>query len=361
MLVDPRADLPGRLRPAAAHLADPAAPAPPPAGRHLAARGCESRWSCCCSSRWSIRWVGPSSGTVLGRKGMAAHLLGPTALGLCLLARVRDLLPAARCAGPVRSRRRCGILSPVTSGRSGGTVQQLRAPRHGDARGRGVLGAGVVPALTAAPAGAAPPAPAPCVGAVLGAAREHQLADPAAGQDQDDVRRAALRPRPLRHSDRDDRHAPRGGPQGRLLLQCRIVRELALRRGSVPGRGEGRIATAGPASSGSTSAASTCSCRSWKSRLDLCQQRGFDTVDPDNMDGYTNATGFPLTAADQLAYNASIANAAHARGLTVALKNDLDQIPQLVELLRLGAQRAVLRSTRSAGCSRRSAPPARRS
>jgi hypothetical protein len=67
-----------------------------------------------------------------------------------------------------------------------------------------------------------------------------------------------------------------------------------------------------------------------EARLDLCKQRGFDTVDPDNVDGYTNATGFPLTAADQLAYNASIANAAHARGLTVALKNDLDQIPQLV-------------------------------
>lgn len=65
-------------------------------------------------------------------------------------------------------------------------------------------------------------------------------------------------------------------------------------------------------------------------RLDLCKARGFDTVDPDNVDGYTNTTGFPLTSADQLTYNASIANAAHARGLTVALKNDLSQIPQLL-------------------------------
>jgi hypothetical protein len=67
-----------------------------------------------------------------------------------------------------------------------------------------------------------------------------------------------------------------------------------------------------------------------EARLNLCKQKGFDTVDPDNVDGYTNSTGFPLTAADQLGYNAAIANAAHARGLTVALKNDLDQIPQLV-------------------------------
>ncbi|MGZ4691612.1 MAG: endo alpha-1,4 polygalactosaminidase [Acidimicrobiia bacterium] len=65
-------------------------------------------------------------------------------------------------------------------------------------------------------------------------------------------------------------------------------------------------------------------------RLDLCRQKGFDSVDADNMDGYTNTTGFPLTAGDQLAYNATIANAAHARGLTIALKNDLEQIPQLV-------------------------------
>jgi hypothetical protein len=67
-----------------------------------------------------------------------------------------------------------------------------------------------------------------------------------------------------------------------------------------------------------------------ESRLDLCKQKGFDTVDPDNMDAYTNTTGFPLTAADQLTYNATIANAAHARGLTVALKNDLNQTQQLV-------------------------------
>lgn len=65
-------------------------------------------------------------------------------------------------------------------------------------------------------------------------------------------------------------------------------------------------------------------------RLDLCRQKGFDSVDADNMDGYTNTTDFPLTATDQLACNATIANAAHARGLTIALKNDLDQIPQLV-------------------------------
>jgi hypothetical protein len=48
------------------------------------------------------------------------------------------------------------------------------------------------------------------------------------------------------------------------------------------------------------------------------------------VDGYTNDTGFPLTAADQLTYNTMLAQLAHQRGLSIGLKNDLDQIPQLV-------------------------------
>jgi hypothetical protein len=45
--------------------------------------------------------------------------------------------------------------------------------------------------------------------------------------------------------------------------------------------------------------------------------------------GYTNRTGFPLTAADQLFTNASLGNLAHAYGLTVALKNDVEQLAEL--------------------------------
>ncbi len=66
-------------------------------------------------------------------------------------------------------------------------------------------------------------------------------------------------------------------------------------------------------------------------RFDLASQKGCDGVDPDNVDGYSNNTGLSLTAADQLDYNRFIADEAHARGLAVGLKNDLDQIPQLVD------------------------------
>lgn len=66
-------------------------------------------------------------------------------------------------------------------------------------------------------------------------------------------------------------------------------------------------------------------------RLDQCLQKGFDGVEPDNLDGSTNQTGFPLTYEDQLTFNRWVADAAHARGLAVGLKNDPDQVVDLVD------------------------------
>ena len=65
-------------------------------------------------------------------------------------------------------------------------------------------------------------------------------------------------------------------------------------------------------------------------RIDLCRAKGFDAVDPDNLDGYLQETGFPITADDQLRFNRTISRLAHDRGLGVGLKNDVDQIPELV-------------------------------
>jgi hypothetical protein len=66
-----------------------------------------------------------------------------------------------------------------------------------------------------------------------------------------------------------------------------------------------------------------------KRRLDLAAARGCDAVEPDNVDGYRNDSGFDLTAADQLDYNRFIAAEAHARALSVGLKNDIDQLDDL--------------------------------
>jgi hypothetical protein len=68
-----------------------------------------------------------------------------------------------------------------------------------------------------------------------------------------------------------------------------------------------------------------------KNRLDVAVEKGCDGVEPDNVDGYVNNTGFALTYQDQLAYNKWLAEEAHTRGLTVGLKNDLEQIPDLVD------------------------------
>lgn len=67
-----------------------------------------------------------------------------------------------------------------------------------------------------------------------------------------------------------------------------------------------------------------------EARFDMCRAKGFDALEPDNIDGYINDTGFPLTAADQLRFNRWLADAAHARGLSIGLKNDLDQIGELL-------------------------------
>lgn len=68
-----------------------------------------------------------------------------------------------------------------------------------------------------------------------------------------------------------------------------------------------------------------------RGRLDRAVAAGCDGVDPDNMDGWLQDSGYPLTADDQLAYNRWIANQAHLRGLTVGLKNGGDQVPDLVD------------------------------
>lgn len=67
-----------------------------------------------------------------------------------------------------------------------------------------------------------------------------------------------------------------------------------------------------------------------RARFDQCKAKGFDGIEPDNIDGYTNDTGFPLTYQDQLAYNLWLANEAHARGLSIGLKNDGDQVADLL-------------------------------
>lgn len=69
-----------------------------------------------------------------------------------------------------------------------------------------------------------------------------------------------------------------------------------------------------------------------KTRMELAKSKGCDGVDPDNVDGAFNDPGFDLTADTQLDFNRFLASTAHALNLTVGLKNDLDQIEDLVDV-----------------------------
>lgn len=66
-------------------------------------------------------------------------------------------------------------------------------------------------------------------------------------------------------------------------------------------------------------------------RLDLCVQKGFDAVEPDNIEIYSNDTGFPLTYQDQMRYSLWLAEEAHKRGMAIGLKNCPDMVSDTLE------------------------------
>jgi hypothetical protein len=61
-------------------------------------------------------------------------------------------------------------------------------------------------------------------------------------------------------------------------------------------------------------------------RVNQVKADGFDGVEFDNVDAWQNNTGLTITSDTQLQFDTQLANLAHNSGLTVALKNDTDQI-----------------------------------
>jgi hypothetical protein len=64
-------------------------------------------------------------------------------------------------------------------------------------------------------------------------------------------------------------------------------------------------------------------------RFQMCREKGFDAIEPDNIEAFSNKSGFPITAQDQLTFNEWIATKAHSLGMAVFQKNDGDQTSQL--------------------------------
>lgn len=67
-------------------------------------------------------------------------------------------------------------------------------------------------------------------------------------------------------------------------------------------------------------------------RFEICARKGFDAVEPDNVNGWENPTGFRITPAEQLRFNRWVARQVHRRGMAVALKNDGRQARRLVDV-----------------------------
>jgi hypothetical protein len=77
-------------------------------------------------------------------------------------------------------------------------------------------------------------------------------------------------------------------------------------------------------------------------RINQCKAKGFDGLDPDNMDGYQARTGFPLKKAHALTYLKALAKVAHARGLAIGLKNSTDLIKQAVPYVEFAVNEECL-------------------
>ena len=67
------------------------------------------------------------------------------------------------------------------------------------------------------------------------------------------------------------------------------------------------------------------------SRLDMASDKGCDGVDPDNVDGYDNENGLDLTTNDTIEFVNWLADEAHARGMSIGLKNAGHIIPDVIE------------------------------
>lgn len=65
-------------------------------------------------------------------------------------------------------------------------------------------------------------------------------------------------------------------------------------------------------------------------RMDLAKSKHCDGIEPDNVDGHESGNAnIGFSYHDQLVYNRWLADQAHARGLSIGLKNDAEQIKEL--------------------------------
>ena len=66
--------------------------------------------------------------------------------------------------------------------------------------------------------------------------------------------------------------------------------------------------------------------------MDLASSIACDDIEPDNIDGYENDSGFPLTATDAVNFDNFLVSAAHARNMTIGQESCSDLASQFAEV-----------------------------
>ena len=66
-----------------------------------------------------------------------------------------------------------------------------------------------------------------------------------------------------------------------------------------------------------------------QARFEACAEKGFDAIEPDNMDVYLSDSGFDISVADTVRYITALSYMAHALDLQIGQKN----VPELTEEL----------------------------
>lgn len=67
-----------------------------------------------------------------------------------------------------------------------------------------------------------------------------------------------------------------------------------------------------------------------QARFEMCAEKGFDAVEPDEMEAWLNETGLSITKEEQFAYNKWIAETVHSLGMAVLQKEDGPQTEEQV-------------------------------
>lgn len=63
--------------------------------------------------------------------------------------------------------------------------------------------------------------------------------------------------------------------------------------------------------------------------VNWCKNKGFDAIEPDETEVWSNNSGFPITKAQNNSYNQALAAMAHELGMSIGLKGNTTEAPEL--------------------------------